>query len=370
MALTKAHNRMIADSPANAKDFGAVGNSSTDDTAAIQAALDASDYVIVPAGDYRIDGTITIEANKTLELRGGLYKFSAYTSDTGPVVKLFGNYAMLRGNGSDTYIQTQNDSPDGIILIGAEDPSTTTTNFRFGQVRDLRILGSGSTVVGSKGISIQSSEYYSSGALYEFIIKNIYIFYVNTGIHFGPIANGHIVDSIQFWDIGQGIVFDGIAVSGLVTDNNVSNIFVDNSPNMTSLVQLRNSSHSSFVNVNGEATAGRICDVDGSNSRITFVGVDNHASPPSFTASLSFFAINGNVIGDAVTAGTLTSTGNAILSGYINLPSSVFLLSGTGSPEGAVTAARGSLFMRADGGAGTSFYVKESGTGNTGWVAK
>ena len=43
---------------------------------------------------------------------------------------------------------------------------------------------------------------------------------------------------------------------------------------------------------------------------------------------------------------------------------------GTGSPESVVTATVGSLFLRTDGGAGTSLYVKESGSGNTGWVAK
>lgn len=43
---------------------------------------------------------------------------------------------------------------------------------------------------------------------------------------------------------------------------------------------------------------------------------------------------------------------------------------GPGSPEGSVTAPVGSLYSRTDGGAGTSFYVKESGTGNVGWVAK
>lgn len=43
---------------------------------------------------------------------------------------------------------------------------------------------------------------------------------------------------------------------------------------------------------------------------------------------------------------------------------------GTGSPEGAVTAPVGSIYSRTDGGAATSFYVKESGAGNTGWVAK
>lgn len=43
---------------------------------------------------------------------------------------------------------------------------------------------------------------------------------------------------------------------------------------------------------------------------------------------------------------------------------------GTGSPEGAVSAPIGTIYTRLDGGAGTTLYVKESGTGNTGWVAK
>lgn len=46
------------------------------------------------------------------------------------------------------------------------------------------------------------------------------------------------------------------------------------------------------------------------------------------------------------------------------------IISGTGTPEGNVTANIGSLYMRLDGGAGTTLYVKESGTGSTGWVAK
>jgi hypothetical protein len=44
--------------------------------------------------------------------------------------------------------------------------------------------------------------------------------------------------------------------------------------------------------------------------------------------------------------------------------------SGVGSPEGVIQANPGSLYLRTDGGAGTSFYVKESGTEKTGWIAK
>ena len=43
---------------------------------------------------------------------------------------------------------------------------------------------------------------------------------------------------------------------------------------------------------------------------------------------------------------------------------------GAGSPEGSLSAPIGSMYTRTDGGAGTTLYVKESGTGNTGWAAK
>ena len=42
---------------------------------------------------------------------------------------------------------------------------------------------------------------------------------------------------------------------------------------------------------------------------------------------------------------------------------------GSGSPEGAVSAVVGSIYMRTNGGASTTLYLKESGSGNTGWKA-
>ena len=44
--------------------------------------------------------------------------------------------------------------------------------------------------------------------------------------------------------------------------------------------------------------------------------------------------------------------------------------SGSGSPEGSVIAPVGSLYTNILGGAGTTLYVKESGTGATGWAGK
>lgn len=44
--------------------------------------------------------------------------------------------------------------------------------------------------------------------------------------------------------------------------------------------------------------------------------------------------------------------------------------SGPGSPEGVLVAGVGSKWTRTDGGANTTLYIKESGSGNTGWVAK
>jgi len=50
------------------------------------------------------------------------------------------------------------------------------------------------------------------------------------------------------------------------------------------------------------------------------------------------------------------------------LGSELFTYKGSGSPEGVLTAPVGSEYHRTDGGASTSFYIKESGAGNTGWI--
>ena len=46
------------------------------------------------------------------------------------------------------------------------------------------------------------------------------------------------------------------------------------------------------------------------------------------------------------------------------------LLSGAGQPEGRVTAAVGTIYTRTDGTTGATLYVKETGVGSGGWVAK
>lgn len=54
----------------------------------------------------------------------------------------------------------------------------------------------------------------------------------------------------------------------------------------------------------------------------------------------------------------------------VSFANGVTVITGAGTPEAAVTAPVGSLFLRSDGGAATTLYVKQTGVGNTGWAAK
>lgn len=68
-------------------------------------------------------------------------------------------------------------------------------------------------------------------------------------------------------------------------------------------------------------------------------------------------------------AAIIESTDASLLLGGIDT-TPVMVKVGTGTPEAVVTAVVGSMFLRTDGGAGTTLYIKESGTGNTGWAPK
>ena len=75
MSLTKVRFQMISGQPFNVQDFGAIADGSTDDTAAIQATINAANAagggtVYFPSGDYKTDSQVVIQSN--VELRGDM----------------------------------------------------------------------------------------------------------------------------------------------------------------------------------------------------------------------------------------------------------------------------------------------------------
>lgn len=77
----------------------------------------------------------------------------------------------------------------------------------------------------------------------------------------------------------------------------------------------------------------------------------------------------GNIFDSVTTDLDGLSNTNFLVLGGIGR-GSVSIFGGAGSPNGVLPAPIGSMFMRFDGAPGSTLYVKESGTGNAGWVAK
>jgi hypothetical protein len=82
MSLTKVSYSMINGVPLNVKDFGAVGDGVTDDTTAIQAALDTpgpfgGSCIYFPPGKYRITQTLNITLFETALVGESISKFQS-----------------------------------------------------------------------------------------------------------------------------------------------------------------------------------------------------------------------------------------------------------------------------------------------------
>ena len=102
------------------------------------------------------------------------------------------------------------------------------------------------------------------------------------------------------------------------------------------------------------------------NSQGNWLDISNGAATSSATEYFRADDVAGNALIKSGTVGT-QFYGTQLSIGNQN---AVSIYIGSGTPEAVVVANIGSLFMRTDGGAGTSLYVKQSGTGNTGWVGK
>ena len=134
MALTKTHNRMIAGSVANVFDFGAVGNGTTDDTAAIQAAIDSSASgitVLLPAGTYKVTDTILLKR-------------------TG--VRLIGE-----GEGV-TFVKYEN-AAGGVLFSGDAAKTASTNTYERCAITDLEILSSAAATDPDTCVDLTSFSY-------------------------------------------------------------------------------------------------------------------------------------------------------------------------------------------------------------------
>jgi hypothetical protein len=89
--------------PVNVKDFGALGNGVTDDSAAIQAAFTYADSVdraiYIPGGDYIIGTTLTPPSG--MMIQGDGYKLTRLrrTTDT-PIVDIIGDHTAASAHSS------------------------------------------------------------------------------------------------------------------------------------------------------------------------------------------------------------------------------------------------------------------------------
>lgn len=151
----------------------------------------------------------------------------------------------------------------------------------------------------------------------------------NSGVNNGGIFNGHANAGTKTSPLPVGGNYISVGLYGLVRDSTTAN------RNIGSL----------YLKTLGTPTS------TSKPSYWDFYGIPTNGTSPS---RIGMWTGDGNLS----TIGTI-ATGNATIH------------SGTGNPNNNVVGNVGDLFLRTDGGAGTTLYVKESGNGNnTGWVAK
>ena len=144
----------------------------------------------------------------------------------------------------------------------------------------------------------------------------------------------------------------------------------------TAAVEAKGNSNPYYLLTDSSASAivGRFQALSGAPDRLAIGSFSNHPfglysnSTEKWTVGTS-----GDFTPGAASSYSIGSSSLPILNATLNGKlfwngTTVFDNYGTGSPEGVVTAAVGSIYRRTNGASGTTLYVKESGSGNTGWT--
>ena len=253
--------------------FGAVGDGVTDDTAAIQATIDAVESLLIPyGGTFAIEGTIVVSGTaKNLLIEGDITRTGTATT---PLIRLDCARSSIISRGS-SRITTPNNSPDGILLVGPVDPSTDSqTNILWNRI-SLSLTGNQNAA--SNGIVFKTKEGYgSSEANYFNWIDNCFVENVNQAVWIQANANGQMIRGLQTYRITANCVFlDGTTGTGSVSDCTVSDVSVHQSSSLDNIIKCSDANRNTFVNIGGEPGGGKVSDFDATSTNNVLIGLDN-----------------------------------------------------------------------------------------------
>lgn len=152
---------------------------------------------------------------------------------------------------------------------------------------------------------------------------------------------------------------------------------IQNNSTTQSFVRHVSATGDAGVNIDGIASDGSsnaVCDVHRYASTSGQVLFNVHDGSGSYDVNHQLDGkgdLSACIDAGDMNVGSATNVADIIMQSSARISfGSVIWLTGSGTPESSVTAPVGSLYTDIAGGASTTLYVKESGTGNTGWVAK
>lgn len=390
------------------KDFGAVGDGATDDTAKFQAAINSISTVgsiLVPSGTYVVDLAGLTYGSKVVDW---VFQDGAKTQTAAGVDTMYGPHLhYLDGsNGSTDNVDVQPATGEQVDVYRVHGDNTATsgtgqlyayhfeltantTDTAANPVRGLigTVTNSATGEGNIKGVNVSAVDLNTtSGAQTLMCYESTVTPTAQTGAtrlysgsvgstNVDDIATGmHLTGGTNRW--ADGIVF----AQGDEFDDSVLQASMTSAGSGTNgrFLKLKDGAAAVIFEVTktgvvrSESIHGGTATTN--STELTQSGIQRSAAAGNLEIGAGTNAgnqINLKTAGatqlQIVDDGAIVASGNRL---YFTSTSGPCDLSGSGTPESNVTAPVGSTYRRTDGGAGTSFYVKESGSGNTGWVGK
>jgi hypothetical protein len=425
MSLTKATYSMIEGAPVNVLDFGADPTGVADSTAALQAALDSGSHdIYIPEGTY-LFSALTVGQNTRLH---GASTRTSILKHTGSGVAITCLYSGGEPDGSVPYIEN-----GWFIFQDFELLVNGTVGFNVGNTRSsftnweriyMRHRQDGGTYFpGSTAIQCIGDPLSFNDPMFLEKLNNVFIRGFETGVVLDQTVNAWELNRVWMIEVKDQLSINlttGVNIIGCYFESGIAGargiVFGSGGGNnitiVGSTIELTNLGATQYAY---DFTAG------GTWQQITPVSVKYliagdagsvnarriKGTPPEEFIELnrSYTSVTFGAVpmlwGPGVDSGTPFQLPNTIRAGgfqqgqgqlrlgrndgdsndfvlayaasgdwSLSNSNGVKWLTGLSTPEGVVTAAPGSLYTNLAGGAGTTLYVKESGSGNTGWVAK